>query len=136
MIKAVFFDLDGILCDSDTSWSIAIRETLQLFSKLQPDISEANLTKAWATIHQNLFQQLDAGKCSMAEVRDLRFPYLFEELNLSQVKLQKNSTTFSVHAISRVYVFTKMSRFLRSYRHTMSVSLQTVHTMNILTANF
>ena len=94
MIKAVFFDLDGTLCDSDTAWSIAVRETFQLFSKHQPDISEEDLTKAWATVHQKLFQQLDAGKCSMAKVRDLRFQCLFKELNLPLGKFTEELNDF------------------------------------------
>ena len=84
MIKAVFFDLDGTLCDSDTAWGIAQRETFQLFRKHYPGISEEMLAKAWSTVHQELFQQLDAGKCAMADVRDSRFPCLFKELGLPQ----------------------------------------------------
>ncbi len=87
MIKAVFFDLDNTLCDSDTAWNIAVRETFQLFRKHEPDVSEETLTKAWAKVHQQLFQQLDAGRCSMAEVRDTRFPHLFKKLNLSSGKI-------------------------------------------------
>ena len=40
MIKAVFFDLDGTLCDSDTAWSIAQRETFKLLHEHYPDVSE------------------------------------------------------------------------------------------------
>ena len=84
MIKAVFFDLDGTLCDSDTAWSLAVKETFQLLRKYYPNVSEKALTKAWKTVLQELFQQLDAGKISMAEVRDSRFPCLFKELGLPQ----------------------------------------------------
>ncbi len=82
MIKAVFFDLDGTLCDSDTAWDIAQRDMFQLFRKHYPDVSEETLTAVWRTVHQALFQQLKAGKCSMADVRDSRFQCLFRELNL------------------------------------------------------
>ncbi|MDE0467301.1 MAG: HAD family hydrolase [Candidatus Poribacteria bacterium] len=82
MIKVVFFDLDGTLCDSDTAWDIAQRDMFQLFRKHYPDVSEESLTAAWGTVHQELFQQLNAGKCSMAEVRDSRFQCLFAELDL------------------------------------------------------
>lgn len=94
MIKAVFFDLDNTLCDSDTAWNIAVRETFQLFRKHEPDVSEETLTKAWAKVHQQLFQQLDAGRCSMAEVRDTRFPHLFKELNLSSGKITEELNDF------------------------------------------
>lgn len=82
MIKAVFFDLDETLCDSDTAWNIAVTETFQRLCEHEPDISEEVVTNAWTKVHQRLFQQLNAGKCSMAEVRDSRFPSLFKELNL------------------------------------------------------
>ena len=82
MIKAVFFDLDETLCDSDTAWNIAVKETFQRLCEHYPNVSEEAITNAWRTIHQRLFQQLDAGKCSMAKVRDRRFGCLFKELSL------------------------------------------------------
>ena len=94
MIKAVFFDLDNTLCDSDTAWRLAVKETFDLFSKHEPEVSKEALTKAWTTVHQELFQQLDAGKCSMAEVRDTRFSYLFKELNLSPSKITEELNDF------------------------------------------
>ncbi|MDE0636383.1 MAG: HAD family hydrolase [Candidatus Poribacteria bacterium] len=94
MIKAVFFDLDNTLCDSDTAWNIAVRETFQLFCQYKPNISEETLTKAWEKVHQKLFQQLDAGKCSMAEVRDTRFLHLFKELNLLPSKITEELNDF------------------------------------------
>ena len=94
MIKAVFFDLDGTLCDSDAAWSIAQRETFQLFREQYPDVSEAVLTEAWRTVHRVLFQQLDAGKCSMADVRDARFQCLFQELGLPIDKVMEGLSGF------------------------------------------
>ena len=94
MIKAVLFDLDGTLCDSDTAWSIAVKETFQLLRKQKPSISEAAITNAWRTVHQRLFQQLGAGKLSMAEVRDARFQGLFEELGLPKDKVMEELSDF------------------------------------------
>ncbi len=94
MIQAVFFDLDNTLCDSDTAWNIAVRETFQLLCEHEPKVSEEALTKAWTKVHQQLFQQLDAGRCSMAEVRDTRFSYLFKELNLSPSKITEELNNF------------------------------------------
>ena len=85
MIKALFFDLDGTLCDSDASWRIAVRETFQLLRERTPGVSEEAVTKAWATVHQELFQQLNAGKRSMAEVRDLRFQCVFKALGSQSI---------------------------------------------------
>ena len=94
MIKAVFFDLDGTLCDSDTAWDLAQRDMFQLFRKHYPDVSEETLTAAWGTVHQELFQQLNAGKCSMADVRDSRFQCLFEELDLPIDKVMEELSDF------------------------------------------
>ena len=98
MIKAVFFDLDGTLCDSDTAWSIAQRETFQFLRKQRPDVSEEALTEAWRTVHQELFKQLNAGKCAMADVRDSRFQCLFRELGLP---IGKNTEELSDFFCSR-----------------------------------
>ena len=94
MIKAVFFDLDGTLCDSDTAWSIAQKETFQLLREHYPNVSEDTITNAWRTVHQRLFQQLDAGKLSMAEVRDSRFECLFTKLNLPTDKVMEELSDF------------------------------------------
>ena len=94
MIKAVFFDLDGTLCDSDTAWSIAQREIFQLLHEHYPDVSEETLTEAWRTVHQEFFKQLNAGKRSMAEVRDSRFQCLFRELGLPVDKVMEELSDF------------------------------------------
>ena len=82
MIKAIFFDLDGTLCDSDSAWEIAQTETFQLLCERYPDVSERTLTEAWEKVHQEQFQRLHAGEISMATVRDSRFGCLFKELGL------------------------------------------------------
>ena len=94
MIKAVFFDLDGTLCDSDTAWNIAQRETFQLLREQYPNVSEEAVTAAWRNVHQELFKQLDAGKCSMADVRDARFQCLFQELGLPIDKIMEGLSGF------------------------------------------
>ena len=120
MIKAVFFDLDGTLCDSDTAWSIAEKETFQLLCKQYPDVSEETVTNAWTTVHQRLFQQLDAGKLSMAEVRDSRFECLFTELNLPTDK--------TMEALSDFFC----SRYLTSLRLYEDVTvLEKLHTYHV-----
>ena len=93
-IKAIFFDLDETLCDSDTAWSIAEKEMFQLLCKQKPSISEEAIVNAWRTVHQRLFQQLGAGKLSMAEVRDARFQCLFEELGLPRDKVMEELSDF------------------------------------------
>ena len=106
MIKAVFFDLDDTLCDSDAAWRIAVRETFQLLCKRVPGVSEEAFTKAWAMVHQKLFQQLDAGKRSMAEVRDSRFQCVFKELNLPISKINEELNDFlSARYIAGLYLY-------------------------------
>ncbi len=94
MIKAIFFDLDGTLCDSDAAWNIAQSEMFQLLREQYPDVSQEVLTETWKTVHQRLFQQLDAGKCSMADVRDARFQCLFQELGLPIDKVMEGLSGF------------------------------------------
>ena len=94
MIKAVFFDLDGTLCDSDTAWGIAQSETFQRLRKHYPYVSEETITKAWTTVHQRLFHRLDTGECSMAAVRDSRFQCLFEELDLPTDTIMEKLSDF------------------------------------------
>ena len=94
MIKAVFFDLDGTLCDSDTAWGIAVKETFQLLHKHYPNVSGEAIANAWRIVHQRLFQQLDAGKLSMANVRDSRFQCLFKELDLPIDRMMEELSDF------------------------------------------
>ena len=51
MIKAVLFDLDGTLCDSDTAWSIAQKEMFQRLRKQYPHLSKEAIANAWRTAH-------------------------------------------------------------------------------------
>ena len=94
MIKAVFFDLDGTLCDSDTAWGIAVKETFQLLHKHYPNVSGEAIANAWRIVHQRLFQQLDTGKLSMANVRDSRFQCLFKELDLPIDRMMEELSDF------------------------------------------
>ena len=94
MIKAVFFDLDETLCDSDTAWNIAVKETFQRLCEREPNVSEEAITEVWTIVHQRLFQQLGAGKLSMAEVRDARFQCLFEELGLPIDRMMEELSDF------------------------------------------
>ncbi|MCY4568299.1 MAG: HAD family hydrolase [Candidatus Poribacteria bacterium] len=118
MINAVFFDLDGTLCDSDTAWSIAQSETFQLLHKQYPNVSEEALTEAWKTVHQRLFQQLNAGKYAMADVRDARFQCLFKELGLPIDKGMEELSDFfcsryltSLHLYNDVTVLEKLHAY-------------------------
>ena len=80
MIKAIFFDLDGTLCDSDTAWGIAQREIFQLLREHYPNVSEGALTNAWQTVHQELFKQLSAGKMLYGGSEGLAFPVFIQSI--------------------------------------------------------
>ena len=106
MINAVFFDLDGTLCDSDTAWRIAVKETFQRLCEHAPNVSEKAVTEAWTTVHQKLFQQLNAGKRSMAEVRDSRFQCLFKELDLPTDRVMEElSDFFCLLYLTRLHLY-------------------------------
>ncbi len=106
MIKAIFFDLDGTLCDSDTAWNLAVRETFQHLHKKVMNIAEDALLKAWHNVHETLFQRLDAGKCTMAEVRDSRFHCLFNELKLPSSELAEELNDFlSIRYITNLKLY-------------------------------
>lgn len=106
MIKAIFFDLDGTLCDSDTAWDLAVSDTFQLFHKKVENVSDDALINAWDTVHETLFQRLDAGLCSMAEVRDSRFHCLFNKLKLPLSELAEELNDFlSLRYISNLRLF-------------------------------
>ncbi len=95
MIKAVFFDLDNTLCDSDAAWCIAERETFRRFrGQGFSDISEKAWAKAWGTVNQKLLQQVDAGKLTMAEARDARFRCLFREMDVPGGKIASELNDF------------------------------------------
>ena len=118
MIKAVFFDLDATLCDSDTAWNIAVKETFQRLCEHAPNVSKKAVTEAWTTVHQKLFQQLNARKCSMAEVRDSRFQCLFKELGLPTDKVMEKLSDFfcslyltSLHLYDDVTVLEKLHAY-------------------------
>jgi len=106
MIRAIFFDLDGTLCDSDTAWDIAQSETFQRFGKHYPHVSEETITETWTIVHQRLFQQLNAGELSMAEMRDSRFPYLFNEFGFPKDKtMEELSNFFCSRYLTGLYLY-------------------------------
>ena len=118
MIKALLFDLDGTLCDSDTAWYLAETETFQLLRKHYPDIPGEVITTTWAAVHRKLFQHLDAGKMSMATVRDTRFRCLFNAVGLPTCSLTEELNDFlSRHYLEnlRLYDDVAVLEKLRAY---------------------
>ena len=94
MIKAIFLELDGTLCNTHTALWTAQSETFQVLRKWYPKVAEETFIEAWMTINEKLDARLKDEKCSMAEVRDSRFEYLFRELKLPIDKVMEELNDF------------------------------------------
>jgi putative hydrolase of the HAD superfamily len=86
--KAVFFDLDDTLCHAAQAWRKAEQDTfdsLMLYS--YPGLTELDARRAWESVQQDLFTQLDNHLLLMADLRDIRFQKTLDELNISDLTL-------------------------------------------------
>lgn len=86
MSLAVFVDLDGTLCESDTVWNRAVEETFSAFLTEHSWITREQVSTAWAAVHRSLLGDLESGSRTMAEVRDLRFHQTLEALGILDTK--------------------------------------------------
>ncbi len=84
-----------------------------MFQRLRsqyPHISEEAAEKAWAAVHRMLFGDLDAGRCSMATVRDSRFRCLFEVLALpTGTQMQALSDRFCWRYLMSLRLYTDVA---------------------------
>ena len=79
MIKTVFLDLDDTLLDFHRAERVALSDTLTQFG-VKP--TEA-IIKRYSEINRFVWEQLELGKMTRAQILVLRFELLFEELGLS-----------------------------------------------------
>lgn len=100
-LRAILFDLDDTLCDSQAAFDAGLTAAFHALLVRQPDLNITGLREAWQHVHQPLFADLNAGRMNMAKVREERFRHLLrqfdkedetlsEELNavLGRVQLQ------------------------------------------------
>ncbi len=78
-IKTVLFDLDDTLLDFKRSESEAIKKTMLCFGASPTE----ERIKRYNEINSEMWQSLERGERSRAEIRTARFASLFSELNMS-----------------------------------------------------
>lgn len=81
MIRAVFFDLDGTLCDPGDSWNLGVEAAFDLFETRHPGCRDA-LAAAWQDANANLRGRLDRGELRMRDVVEGRFPLALEGIGI------------------------------------------------------
>lgn len=109
MIKAVFFDLDGTLCDSGLSWEMGVSASQELFESRSPG-KRQEFEAAWNETNSYLLSELAAGRMLMRDVIKERYPWtlsrigiddraLANELNdcLSETRLEALRPTSGAH---------------------------------------
>ena len=93
-IHAVFFDLDDTLCRASDAWQLAEQETFDKFLLPRPGLTELDTRRVWETVHQDLFEQLDSGLITMAEVGDARFRLTLKQLGVGDLALADELNLF------------------------------------------
>src|SRR5215469_5747140 len=72
-LHAVFFDLDDTLCAARPAFSAGLEAAFELILAHRSNVFSAARRAAWVIVCANLFDQLESGTISMAEMRTLRF---------------------------------------------------------------
>ena len=81
MIKAVFFDLDGTLCDSGSSWEMGVSASLALFESRFPGRRQEFET-AWKETNSFLLSELAVGRMLMRDVIGERYPRTLSRIGI------------------------------------------------------
>lgn len=79
-IEAVFFDLDGTLCDFNPAWQVAIDEAFDLLLSEVPGFERAHVVDLWQKGWAELLTLLNNGDIDMAAARSRRFRALLKSL--------------------------------------------------------
>ena len=77
-LRVVFLDLDDTLCESRPAWAAGVQAAFDLLASHRPDIDRQRALDEWAKVNEGLLGRLDAGKLTMAQVRDRRFRVLLK----------------------------------------------------------
>ena len=80
-LRVVFLDLDDTLCESRPAWAAGVRAAFDLLASHRPDIDRQRALDGWGRVNERLLGRLEAGKLTMAQVRDRRFRTLLKELD-------------------------------------------------------
>ena len=80
-VKAIFFDLDGTLCDPGSSWDEGIAAALQLFESRHPERA-SELKASWEQTGKVLRSELIAGRLLMREFIEQRYPRALSEVGI------------------------------------------------------
>lgn len=79
-IEAVFFDLDGTLCDFEPAWRVGVEEAFDLLMSEVPGVERARVVELWQRGWAELLALLAAGEIDMAMARSRRFRAVLKEL--------------------------------------------------------
>lgn len=77
-IQALWIDIDGTLLDFDASSPIALRQTFEKYGYPWKE----NYFSKFEEINESLWRQIEAQRLDRQGLGKVRFPYLFEELQL------------------------------------------------------
>ena len=80
-LRVVFLDLDDTLCESRPAWAAGVQAAFDLLASHRPDIDRQRALDEWAKVNERLLGRLNAGKLTMAQVRDRRFRVLLKGLH-------------------------------------------------------
>lgn len=79
-IEAVFFDLDGTLCDFEPAWKIAVEEAFDLLMSEIRGVERGRVVELWQSGWAELLALLAAGEIDMAMARSRRFRAVLKAL--------------------------------------------------------
>jgi putative hydrolase of the HAD superfamily len=79
-VEAVFFDLDGTLCDFTPAWQVAVDEAFDLLLAEVPGTERDRVVDLWQSGWAELLTLLSTGEIDMAAARSRRFRSVLKAL--------------------------------------------------------
>ncbi|MFI5271591.1 MAG: HAD family hydrolase [Ktedonobacterales bacterium] len=87
MIRAVFFDLDNTLLDSELAWRAAVARSQALLRARRPELTDVEVRIAWSEAQRALAERMDAGELRVAQMRERRWGDALALLGISDATL-------------------------------------------------